>query len=796
MSQADDLLMTVEDAAVVHSHNVADPDSHFVIDPDTRLISNLSNTPNKLMQNDHNSEIYTFEIPCIIEGHDMMNCNRVRLHYINIENGGKQQWDDVAELTLEAGGVNGTLISKWLIPRTATQYAGSLNFLLQFECVDDGGNVVYDWHTDVYKDVLIAPTFANYETVIIPYTNILEEWYQRLFGVKDSVIADIQTEAANQLSTIEAKGQEVLDTIPDDYTEANRLAHDSVRTRANAIVRTAEGSVIKLTDSSDDHVRGLTIKAYATQLSTTGTQLFDCGTLEGVGSNTEIRIFEDGYTIVAFGGDTVGYAFSRFPMDVSKCAGRILIMQVDSITGQSQVGVMLYAFKDGTSMVNYTIKPGQTRVECLIPAAADDVIVYIYTNTVGTPTASRNTVTIKGLRVGYADAPFETYSAGYPSPSPDYPQPFRVVSNPTIYIHGKNLLNVTTGGVATGVTETVKDGLVSFSGTATGSGGRVLWKRSEDVRLLPGTYTLSMKVPSGIAPDACLTRSDTSQIFALCGSVTNNTVTVVEPTTVYLGFNYIADRVYNAKNVSVQLEVGDKATDHVKFRPIQSKSCEMADSFCSGELDLTHGKVTYSPISITPTTGWEPGRSPSGWVHGLDNIGAETIPFHYYLGVSREGYYPETLCTHFPAAESWSEIVSAKTEMAYRGNTSGIAYMAIRIKRSRLIPHGFTDTNDAVNASEAFHAWLEARQLDPKHGKVTFVGPLTTYMSNIVWDPTTYQTDTVIRNDAGSDMSISYNADTMTFLRDHQPDISNEQIQASVDAWLAEHFATAEGVKF
>lgn len=795
MSQADDLLMTVEDVAVVHSHTVTDPDAYFVVDPDTRLISNMSQVPNKIMQNDHNSEIYTIEIPRVIEGHDMTKCNRVLLHFINIENGGKQQWDDVAELTLEAGGADGGLISRWLIPREATQYAGSLNFLLHYSCIDSDGNAAYEWHTDIYKDVIVAPTFSNTEAAIIPYSNILEEWYQRLFGSTDSIIETIRNEVDAQMASIEAKGAEVLASIPDDYTEANRLAHDSVRTRANAIVCTVEGSTIKLTNSSDDHVRGFRIQSNSIQHSTTGTQLFDCTTLEGIGSNADIEIYEDGYVITALGGVSAGYAFSKFPLDASKCVGRTLIMQADEITGQSQVGVMLYSFTQGSSTVNYTLKPGQTRVECPIPTDADEVKVYVYTNTTGTATTNNNTITVKGLRIGYADAPYERYSGGYPSPSPEWPQDFNAPTNPTVYISGKNMLNVTTSGVATGVTETVKDGLVSFSGTASGNGGRTAWKRSDDVLLIPGKYTISMNVPSGTAPDACLSRSDTSSIVALCGSQLTNTFIVYEPITVYLGFNYIADRSYNAKKVSVQLEAGEEATSHTGFRPIQSMTFDMPE--CGGTLDCLSGDITYSTRSAAPATagsGWSPGVSASGWVHGLDSIGAETIAFHYHLGPAKEDFFPETLCTHFRPAKTWAGIVSSKTEMAYRGNGSGLSYIAIRIKRSRLVEFGFTDTNDPENAVAAFEAWLadQANNGTP----VQFISQLTTGHKDVAWDPTTYLTDTVIRSDSDVKMEIDYNADTMSFLRDNQPQPTDEQIQAAVDAWLTQHFANAEGVSF
>ena len=67
-----------------HIHSVYDGDTHFKIDPVTRQIENTSGKV-ILMQNDHNSERFTFEIPRTIDGHDMSQCNAVEVHYINID---------------------------------------------------------------------------------------------------------------------------------------------------------------------------------------------------------------------------------------------------------------------------------------------------------------------------------------------------------------------------------------------------------------------------------------------------------------------------------------------------------------------------------------------------------------------------------------------------------------------------------------------------------------------------------------------------------------------------------------
>lgn len=66
-----------------HTHPVIDNDLHFSINTLTREISNGSKKV-KLMQGDHASEIFTFEIPRYVDGHDMSLCNKIAVHYINV----------------------------------------------------------------------------------------------------------------------------------------------------------------------------------------------------------------------------------------------------------------------------------------------------------------------------------------------------------------------------------------------------------------------------------------------------------------------------------------------------------------------------------------------------------------------------------------------------------------------------------------------------------------------------------------------------------------------------------------
>ena len=161
-----------------HAHPVKDSDTAFTIDPITRKITSSSSKVS-LMQYDHDSEIFTFQIPKLIEGHDMSLCNKIEIHYTNIHKRTKQTSSDVYPVTDAT--VNGdNLTFSWLVSGNATKYPGSLNFLIRFGCLEDNGTFSYLWHSDIFKNITISDGMSNTEVVAEDYSDILEQWRSEL----------------------------------------------------------------------------------------------------------------------------------------------------------------------------------------------------------------------------------------------------------------------------------------------------------------------------------------------------------------------------------------------------------------------------------------------------------------------------------------------------------------------------------------------------------------------------------------------------------------------------------------
>lgn len=179
-----DIYSTIRAATVAATiHDIIDSDVRFIIDPVKRAISNNGSGKLILIRGDHNSERFTFEIPRLVEGHDMSLCNVVRIHYINTESRTRATREDIYEPNdLRVSAENTELVHfSWLLSNNATFYTGSLAFSIEFQCVVDDV-VEYAWHTGINNTIAIAESIDNAEIVGENISDILASWWHRLYS--------------------------------------------------------------------------------------------------------------------------------------------------------------------------------------------------------------------------------------------------------------------------------------------------------------------------------------------------------------------------------------------------------------------------------------------------------------------------------------------------------------------------------------------------------------------------------------------------------------------------------------
>lgn len=182
---------------MTHVHNIVDDDIYFVIDPETRSITNLSGGTVSLMQYDHNSERFTFDIPRYVEGHDMSISDIVEIHYTNTGSG--------TSVSLRASNsgvykVNDLMVNPedeerilftWLISQNVTLFAGTVKFQLKFKCYNEVATDVpdYIWGTDIFDKVVVRPTLNNSDVIVDLYPDILKGMNDKISELDNSVEA-------------------------------------------------------------------------------------------------------------------------------------------------------------------------------------------------------------------------------------------------------------------------------------------------------------------------------------------------------------------------------------------------------------------------------------------------------------------------------------------------------------------------------------------------------------------------------------------------------------------------------
>ena len=222
-----------------HTHEVNDSDLYFVIDPSSREINSYYNKT-RLMQYDHQSQRFTFEIPNKIEDHDMTLCNLIQVHYINAGSGGNK-YEGIATVTdLRTNPyANDSLIFSWLVSGNATQYAGSLSFIIRFSCLTDGV-VDYSWSTAVYNKVEIAKSINNSSEIAEDYADVLAEWESRMQTLSKNVDHAMTKVDAADLNATSAK--EIAEQSQNESSMAEGLANEC-RTISEEAKTTAENAM-------------------------------------------------------------------------------------------------------------------------------------------------------------------------------------------------------------------------------------------------------------------------------------------------------------------------------------------------------------------------------------------------------------------------------------------------------------------------------------------------------------------------------------------------------------------------
>lgn len=235
-------------------------DKTLVIDHYTRSIIIPSGIKSLGVENDDDVLRLNFRMPRYLGTVDLHKFN-IYINYINAQ--GKDDVYDVDDATI----VGDDVVFSWLVGPTATAYIGTTSFNVRMVVVDSDSVIKQEYNTAIAKLQVLQGLKCN-KRAVSKYSDLLAQWERKLFGISGTEEAKLVAASETQQQRIAEKGNEVLATIPQEYTATYNLANEGVRTKADAIICSAQGELVAVSDSSDDYLRGLKIFGKTTQAQT------------------------------------------------------------------------------------------------------------------------------------------------------------------------------------------------------------------------------------------------------------------------------------------------------------------------------------------------------------------------------------------------------------------------------------------------------------------------------------------------------------------------------------------------
>ena len=281
---------------------------------------------------------------------------------------------------------------------------------------------------------------------------------------------NVTAEGEKQVKAVADKGNEVLQSIPEDFVTQMESKLDKQQGAENAgkamvinpegvivpgevtggdgipIINTASGeSPLVISDSAERVNKGFSIIGNTEQLTTTGANLFDISKI----SSVNVAVGKDVIIVKEYASNAIITAEQFMEMTGLKPGDSFTISYAFEGTITGSTGGT--AFLGSSKSINF-MGGGQTgslKNTVVLPSdfGSEYGTLYFYGNKEGENCYIKNFMINKGNTA----KPYEPYTGGKPSPSPDYPQEIKNVGKwneekrkyeVDVRVTGKNLFNI------------------------------------------------------------------------------------------------------------------------------------------------------------------------------------------------------------------------------------------------------------------------------------------------------------------------------------------------------------------
>lgn len=269
---------------------------------------------------------------------------------------------------------------------------------------------------------------SAFSTNATPGTGGSPTAYEELVEQFDELKADNQTFKDNMT--------EQQETFENTVTEnVNNIRYVVETETAPPIIEEASGAEITLDDSAYRQVRDLQLYGYSKQIPTTGAQILDASKIPASLSGITTTIDDDGYIVL--NGTSTNIVF--LPIPVSLGSGTQVYVSAGNPTADNNVFVRLSAASGEIIAGDLSLTIANATDAWTISKAATQFIIRVSMGVTLTNFRLRPM-----LSLGSSPLPWEPYSGGVASPSPDWPQPIHSVAD-EVNLLNENLFEYTAG---------------------------------------------------------------------------------------------------------------------------------------------------------------------------------------------------------------------------------------------------------------------------------------------------------------------------------------------------------------
>lgn len=421
------------------------------IDPETREISIPDSEIILGVETDQKAERKYFHCPKIVGNNIDLSALELYVVFQNASN--KEEGKDRYHVTDVKTTSDGYITFSWELSAKVTAYKGDVQFVVCAIKTDSSGVKQNVWNTTIAIGKCLIGLSSDMsaseeQSASDLYTQLISELNSTASAKLAEVTIQIQTVGNNQVSNVnnagttqvsnvQNKGTEVLASIPDTYIELDasvKQLNEQIKGKAPVITESTtiqSGSPTTVTDSAEMQLQGLRLYGKSKQVTTTGANLAKPKLQSGLRSGITVTKYDDGS--YNFKGTCTGDIY------VEVCTNDVEIGKTYYFSGGAENGssttFQTYIIsKDYSEIVGYNLVKKSFK--------ANKELYYLNCAIYKGATVD---FTIKPmLNIGSEALPFEPYTGGKPSPSPEYPQEIVSVGGSGsigVEITGKNLLN-------------------------------------------------------------------------------------------------------------------------------------------------------------------------------------------------------------------------------------------------------------------------------------------------------------------------------------------------------------------